>query len=934
MPSGPAHAAAAGDGRTPTVRSSPAASNPPPRGCKLRRVVYRARVSRPGLHLIGGAAFRRGTHIPLIAATFVCLTPVARLLAEEGAGGLLCRQAQAGFLAPPNSVEGRQYAPDRRVDILHLALEVTPNFTNRTVAGLAMLKFAPIARPLRELRLDAVGLDVSKVTTAATVQAWQIDADALRITFNPPLPPEQEASVTITYSAEPAKGLYFRTPELGYRPEDTHLFSQGEAELARHWYPCYDAPNEKFTSEIACTVPAGMTVLSNGRQVSRTVDEAAGTQTVRWQQDKPHVNYLMALAAGYFEGIEDSWRGIPLTFHAPVSQAGILRNSFEDTRDMMAFFEREIGVLYPWDKYGQVCVQDFVAGGMENTSLTILTDRTLFPDEVGRLRSSQGLVAHELVHQWFGDYVTCKDWSHVWLNEGFATYYENLYDLEKNGRDSFLFNMLKDAEGVLARKDDQTPIVHRTFQNPDEQFSFRAYPKGGWVLHMLRSQLGEELFRRCIRTYLERHAFGVVTTDDLNAVLEEFSGRSWDAFFDQWVYHAGTPALDVSYRWDEQSKLARVSVKQTHKVSENVLLFRFPLTLRFQGEGLIEDREVIIREASQDFEFPLPKAPAIFRVDPDCAVLAQVNLDLPPPMVMAQLDDAGDMLGRLFAARKLADRKDRTTVGRLGRVLRQDAFYGVRVEAAQALGGIHNELALGELLKSVEQPDERVQRQVLRELRGFYSEKAFATLQAALTATDNPELQREAVAALAACPDDDVPEQLIALLAVESFENLVAEAAIRAMRGRDDPAFVPPLLATLKTRRDAFRSGDYGSALRALAFLARHEADRAGVKDFLVSATGERDHRVRRAAMQALGDLGDDRAIPVLETFSGAKDQHGIADAARDAINRLRADKPPSAELNELRREVLELKDANRQLREDHEKLSKRVDGSAAPAKR
>lgn len=890
-------------------------------------------VSAIRTQLPAAATPRCGARLPLVSALVLCLTSLSGLLAEDATEAVVCRESQAGFLAPANSVEGRQYAPDRRVDIRHLALEVTPDFTNRTVAGLAMLRFAPIAKPLRELRLDAVDLDVSKVTASAPIQAWQIDSDSLNLTFDPPLPPEQEATVTIVYSAEPKRGLYFRTPELGYRPEDTHLFTQGEAEMARHWYPCYDAPNEKFTSEITCTVPTGMTVLSNGHQVSRKVDDAAGTQTVRWLQDKPHVTYLMALVAGYLEGIEDQWRDIPLTFHAPTSQGGVMRNSFKDTRDIMAFFEREIGVLYPWDKYGQVCVQDFVAGGMENTSLTILTDRTLFPDEVGRLRSSQGLVAHEMAHQWFGDFVTCKDWGHIWLNEGFATYYENLYDREKNGRDSFLHSMWNDARRVLSQRDDQTPIVNRTFQNPDEQFSFRAYPKGGWVLHMLRSQLGEELYRRCIRTYLERHAFGVVTTDDLNDVLEELSGRSWDAFFDQWIYHAGTPVLDVGYRWDEQNKLARVSVKQTQKLSDNVLLFRFPMTLRFKGENLLEDREVIIRDAAQDFEFAFPNAPAVFRVDPDCTVLAQVNLELPVPMLMAQLDDAGDMLGRLFAVQKLADRYDRATVARLGRVLRKDGFHGVRIEAAQALRKIHNDQALDELLRSTEQADERVLRAVLSSLRGFYAEKAFAALQKALGATDNPDLKREAIAALDTCPDEGVPEQLISLLEVDSFENLVTEAAIRAMRGRDDPAFIEPLLNTLKTRRDAFRPGDFGSALRTLAFLARHEEDRSGLKDFLVSATEERDHRVRRAAMQALGDLGDARAIPVLETFSGAKDDHGIAEAARDAINRLRADNAPSAELGDLRREVLELKDANRQLREDLDKLTKRVDASAAPEK-
>ncbi|RME90329.1 MAG: hypothetical protein D6766_13460, partial [Verrucomicrobia bacterium] len=733
----------------------------------------------------------------------------------------------AGEQLPPEQVVAqRQYAPDRRVDIVHLKIDVTPDFTNRTIRAQTTLRFVPIARPLRELRLDAVELAVSNITATAAIQGWRVETNAIWITFEQPIPPDRETAVTVDYSARPKRGLYFRTPELGYRPEDMHLFTQGEAELARHWFPSHDFPNEKFTSEVICRVPPGMTVLSNGRLAGRTMDEATGLEVVRWVQDKPHVSYLIALAAGRFAGLEDQWRDIPLTFHAPVSQSGMATNSFPDTRDMMAFFERETGVLYPWDKYGQVCVQDFVAGGMENTSLTILTDRTLHPASVGRLRSSQGLLAHELAHQWFGDYVTCKDWSHLWLNEGFATYYENLYQGHRHGRDAFLWSMLQDAERVLANANDTTPIVHRTFKQPDEQFSFRAYPKGGWVLHMLRSQLGEELYRRCIRTYLERHAFGCVTTEDLREVIEELSGLSWDAFFDQWVYHAGTPSLEVEYRWEEASHLAHVTVRQTQKVSDQVLLFRFPLTLRFKGEGLLEDRVVTIDSRRQDFSFPLPKAPQIFRVDPEVTLLARIEVRLPRPMWLAQLDDAGDMPGRLLALRHLAKNANEEVVRRLGRVLREDGFYALRIEAAKALRRIHSDAALEELLAGIDQPDERVLNEVLQALGGFHDPKAYAALRQRLDGCENPILRATIFEGLAGCPDEDIDALLIGALEKPSFDNVVARAAIGAMRARENPAFVEPLRRYLETHPDRFRAADYGRALVDLAHLARTLEDK------------------------------------------------------------------------------------------------------------
>src|SRR5256885_2679666 len=291
----------------------------------------------------------------------------------------------------------------------------------------------------------------------------------------------------------------------------------------------------------------------------------------------------------------------------------------------MAFFEQEIGVPYPWPKYDQVCVNDFVAGGMENTSCTTLTDNTLFTDATENIRDSEGLVSHEMAHQWFGDLVTCKDWSDIWLNEGFATYYESLYEGHKNGRESMLYELYQSARQITNMPNDTNAIVRRTYDSPREMFGYLAYPKGGWVLHMLRSQLGEDLYRRCIRTYLERHQFDNVVTEDLRAVIEEFSGRSYDQFFDQWVYHAHHPELEVNYGWDEKTKLAKVTVKQTQPISEQVLLFHFPLAVRFKSTTGLADRQVNVSEKEEDFYFALSEAPQIVRLDPDFTLLAKID---------------------------------------------------------------------------------------------------------------------------------------------------------------------------------------------------------------------------------------------------------------------------------------------------------------------
>lgn len=842
---------------------------------------------------------------------------------------LRCHGAQL-WRAPADSSDYRKYAPDRKMDIANLALDVTPDFKNRTIAAKATLTFQPIAKPLEEVELDAIDLDVKSVVSSHKLLGHQVTENTIVITFAEPIAPGKEATVTITYAAEPQQGLYFRTPEMGYKEGDTHLFTQGEAILARHWYPCFDSPNEKFASEITCRVPEGMTVLSNGRLISEKKDPESGLMVVHWKQDKPHVNYLISLLAGYFKKIEDDYKGLPLAFYTPPSQIAQAASSFRGTKDALAFFEREIGVPYPWEKYYQVCVNDFVAGGMENTSITTLTDHTLFTEKSENLRSSEGLMSHELVHQWFGDLVTCKDWSHLWLNEGFATYYAHLYDGFANGRDSMLYGLYHDARGITGREDDTKPIVYRKYDAPDEQFSYLAYPKGGWVLHMLRSQLGDDLYRKCIKTYLERHQFDTVVTEDLNAVVEELSGRSYDRFFDQWVYHAHHPELDIRYSWDERAKLAKLSISQVQKISDTVLLFQFPLTVRFKGKsGTAIDRQISVKEKSEDFYFPLAEAPKLVRVDPEFTLLAKVNFSLPDAMLHEQLADKSDVIGRLLAIEQLARKKDRTTVEKLKTALNEDPFHGVRTAAAQALRGIGSDDAFAALAECMRQPDARVRQQVTSAVTGFYSSEAWETTWSQLHQEQNPDILTGLIRSLGAYPKPEVRDALIRFLHSESYRNALADAAISAMRAQADPGYIEPIKKAIRQREAEFASYGLGRALDTLAYLARNEEEKDSVREFLLDYVNSRKRGVQTAAINALGLLGDPKAIPVLQTFARAREGNSQRGAADRAISTLRAAKKPSDEWRDLRSELLDLKKDNQDLKRQVEDLRKRVEATA-----
>jgi aminopeptidase N len=522
---------------------------------------------------------------------------------------LICRQMRAeasaaGGFGIDLEGPGFRYAPDRLVDVVHIRLDVTPNFQRHTVRGTTSITFRPLAQPQQQLRLDAIDLTIHRVWgDGVEVADFAVSPTDVVVRFREPIPTDREVTLHLEHEAEPQRGFYFRTADMGYPAGDTHVWTQGEAHEARYWFPCFDYPNERSTTEVICHVPPDMTVLSNGRKLDEQVDADTGLKRVHWLQDKPHVNYLICLVAGHLEMLEDRHRDVPLGFYAQPSLAQHAKNSFQDTAQIMAYFEEEIGVPYPWDKYDQVTILDFVAGGMENTTLTTLTHNTIFSTETENLRSTRSLDAHELAHQWFGDYVTCKDWSHLWLNEGFATYYTHLYEGHKFGRDAMLYGLYRDARGsILTQADDKKPIVYKAYSNAREQFDYRAYPKGSWVLHMLRSQMGEDLYRRAIKVYLERHALQSVVTDDLRQVFEELSGRPLDRFFDQWVYHPRFPDLKIDYQWQSDTQLAKIQITQTQTVTDEVLLYAFPAKLRFYfDEGSPVDHAIQVDRSSHEF---------------------------------------------------------------------------------------------------------------------------------------------------------------------------------------------------------------------------------------------------------------------------------------------------------------------------------------------
>ncbi len=836
-----------------------------------------------------------------------------------------CKQHLQSLPAPIHPMPGRKYARDRLIDLLHLKLDVRPDFQKRTIAGTATLTFKPVGRALSTLTLDAVGLEVESITASnATLGSQQNTGEQLILDFTSPVPVDAEAGVVIRYHVQPENGIYFRTPEMGYKAEDTQLWTQGEAELHRYWFPCYDYPNERFTSEVICHVPGNMEVVSNGHLVAST-PEAGGIKAVHWSQDKPHANYLIALAAGMFHKLEAKAGELPIAMYVPVSEKDQAANAFRDTAKIIAFYNQEIGVPFAWDKYFQVYCHDFLAGGMENTSCTFEASSMLFKDDTEQLNTLHRLDAHETAHQWFGDLVTCRDWSHLWLNEGFASYYTILYEEHRNGRDAMLHELWMEAQGVL-QTNDTRPTVWRDYSDAMEQFDYRVYPKGAWILHMIRSRLGPDLYRRCIKTYLERHRFGVVGTDDLHDVLDELTGLSWDQFFDQWLYHGGVPDLAITYSYDAATKLVKLNVRQQQKLSDQVRLFAFDLPVRlFSGEAQT-DFSAKVSKDTEDFYFPAAKAPELVRIDPDYTLLAKVQFTPPGDMLKRQLK--GDLIGRMLAVQKLGERDDHESISTLKSVLNEDAFFAVRAEAGKALRKIGDDEARAALIASVQQPDARVRSEVVSAIGAFHTPDALEALRKQELSEKNPAIITSILRSLGGwAGDKEAGAILRKRLQQPSYHERIASAAIAALRGADDASAVADVRARLAANTTEFGGRALGEAMDALAFLARNDKDRAPVREMLAARLSDPRPGVRTAAAKALGTLRDPAAIAVLEplTLVAKPFNDPVRDAAEKSVQVLQTQLESPAELQRVWQRLQDMTRESDKLKKDLEALKKQA---------
>jgi aminopeptidase N len=849
------------------------------------------------------------------------------------------------------------YNPDRPGQVEHISLDLVFDIPHKRYSGTCEIRIAPVVDGIRHLTLDAVDLQIKAVKVGTKAQGFEYDGEKLRVTLKTPTQYGKPLTLAIDYAVEnPQRGIYFIGPDEHYPDKPTQIWTQGEDEDSRFWFPCFDYPGQLATSEIRVQVPKKYRVVSNGDLVS--TDTKGSDKVYHWKLEKVHPSYLMTLAIGNFDEIEDEWQGRPVRYYFEKGRKAEAELTMGKTPQMMTALSQWFGYDYPFSNYDQVCVSDFIFGGMENTTTTLLTDRCMI-DERAAIDNERAetLVAHELAHQWFGDLIVINHWSQAWVKEGAATYSEVLWVESALGKEEALYYHLNHARAYLHedRSRYRRPLVTHIYREAIELYDRHIYEKGSCVYHMIRNELGDELFTRSLSTLLNNHAHRTVETVDLLRAIDQATGRNLRSLFDQYVYRGGHPDYKVSYSWDGESNLAKLTVTQTQvedgksQVQEGLFDLMVPIGFGYVDAAASSERKssnaeggkpdvtvkpfkIRLHEREQALYFPLEKKPDFISFDVGNHLLKTVDLAYPIAELKAQLAYDPDAISRLYAAEALAKKGSLEAVASLGQALQSDPFWAVRAEVAENLGAVQLEQAEEALLSGLKDPHPKVRRAVVTALGGVKTAASYKALKSVAEKGDDSYYVESAAmralgkvgSALASVKDKEKKTLKLldsVLKSRSGWNEMVRSGAIAGLAKFKSSAAALDLLLP-------YTELGVPQALRLVAIAALGEIS-LGQEKKEVERILERLEAISReaffltqvATVSALGQMEVRGAVSLLRQLSAHTPDGRVKRRADEAAQTVQKKIGASQALADLRQELDEVKEANKSLKSRLENL-------------
>ncbi|HVG20486.1 MAG TPA: M1 family aminopeptidase [Blastocatellia bacterium] len=791
--------------------------------------------------------------------------------------------------APATSPEAPPYQWPRShdYDVQHYRIAVSFDWAKQSVAGETTITLKPFKGGVKEIEIDAGDMTINSVKLAGggPLKFRHENNEKLYVALDRAYAPGADVSIAINYKATPGKGLVFITPTEDDPTRPHQIWSQGESQDNHYWFPCYDYPNDKATTELIATVDQNYQVISNGVLVSSQLDPAKKTRTFHWKMDKPYSSYLASIIVGEFALVKDQYKNVPIESYVYAGEVENARISFGKIGQMMSFFSERIGFDFPYARYAQTTVRDF-GGGMENITATTLQD-TIVHDKRAHLDiSSDGLIAHELAHSWFGDMLTCRDWGELWLNESFATFMEAVWAEHDKGRDEYLYEMLGNQQAYYQAwaQGNHRPIVTKRYHDPDSLFDVYPYPRGAAVLNMLRFVLGEESFWKAVNHYVKKHQWQNVETQQLVIAIEEATGQNLQWFFDEWVYKMGHPEFEITSSFDESARSVKLTVKQAQKPDlarawfSSPEFFTMPVDVGITTASGEKVHRVWIDRPENDFTFAVDSKPLTIEFDKGNYLIKQVSFKRGDDELAYQLLHDKDAIGRVIAATELKSRGGEAATKALRDAALKDAFWGVRIEAVKALAQFKTEASRNALVEAAKDKDSRIRREAIKGLAAFNDPKLADLYIGVINSDPSYFAIAEAATALGQSGATKAFEVLSDALKMESWQGTIRAGVLAGLAALKDPrSFEIGLKYAAPSNPDNLRA----SAFQVIATTGKGN-DRAF--EALVNVLKEKSPQARLFAIQALGTLGDARAIPALEEAAKSQNFPGPFKQVVDAV--------------------------------------------------